>query len=446
MLLRLATTAALLVAVTGASAQAPADRDPFVEEIVAIRARRIETVSKGVVENGIILIRAGKITAVGTDVKIPVGTRVIMADTVMPGIVGAFSRIGLSSSGGGAVQFGGGGFGGGFGGGLGGGARAVANPHHRVNDELYPFDEDYERLLRAGVTTLGLIPGGTGINGQGAAIKPAADSAEKMALAATGPLAINFSTDTQAQDLIRTTLEGGRVGTGGPPSGRPTGTTPPGPEPDPESADDDFQRGQRRTFQRPPGAGPAAPTSVSLMARRVPVMRAVAGETSTFVNCADSAAAIYALQLLAPFDRMKPIYILSSECYRVADALGAKKASVIIPADLTFEPNTRNRVNPAAILSQAGAKIACRPPSDDPQGYESLRFKMAELVRAGLDRETALKSITLHPAEMLGVADRLGSIESGRDANVILLDGDPFAAMTRVRRVLLEGKEVYRDR
>ena len=425
---------------------AAAQRDPLLEEVIAIRARRIETASKGILENGTIVIRNGKITAVGSEVKPPAGARVIVVDTVMPGIVGPYSRIGLSPSGGGGglAPGGRGPFGGG--GGFGGAPRAVANPHHRVNDELYPFDDEYEKLLRAGVTTLGLLPGGTGINGQGAAIKTSAQSAEKMTLATTGPLAINFSPDTQAQELIRTTLEGGRAGSG-PPSARPSGNASgaPAPDPDPESAED-FQRGQRRTFQRPPGAAFTPPSSVSLMARRIPVARAVGGETPAFVSCNDPAALVYAQQLLAPFDRLKAVYVLPLDAYRTADLLGSRKASVILPADLTFEPSTRNRVNAISIMAKAGVKVACRPPTDDAAGYEGLRFKMAELIRGGLDRELAIKSITLHSAEMLGVADRVGSIEAGRDANLILLDGDPFSALTRVRRVLLEGQEFNIDR
>jgi hypothetical protein len=329
----------------------------------------------------------------------------------------------------------------------------VANAHHRVNDELYPFNSDYERLLRAGVTTLGLMPGGTGINGQGAAVRTLGDSAEKMALASTGPLAINFATDTVTQELIRNTLNGARLGPSGAAGGRPGALQPDDAE-EFESLEesgstagaDAAQRGQRRTFQRPTGGGFTPPSSLTLMARRIPVARAVAGETPTYVNCSDAAEVVYARQLLTPFDRLKAVYVLTSDSYRVVDLLGGSKASVIIPADLTFEPNTRNRVNPAAILTSAGVKIACRPPTDNPEGYEGLRFKMAELIRGGLDRETALKAITLHPAEMLGVSDRAGSIEIGRDANLILLDGDPFAALTRVRRVMLEGKDAYVDR
>jgi hypothetical protein len=452
---RTALLGALLAALAPAvpaEAQTTARRDPFVEEIVAIRAKHIETAGKGVIENGVIVIRNGKITAVGTDAKIPVGARVIQADTVMPGIVGGYSRIGLSA-GGGAPVAGGGGFGGGGrfgGGGASGGGRAVANAHYRVIDELYPYDENYERLLRLGVTTLGLVPAGQGISGQGALVRPAAETAEKMALSPNGPLAIDFSPETQTQDLIRTTLESGRGG-GQTPTGRPGGVRPPAIFPDDFSAEesgdtDDFQRGQRRGFTGPPAGGFTLPGASSMLPRRQAAARAVGGEVPTVISCDDAAGTVYALQLFQPFDRLKPVFVLPADSYRIADLLAQKKASVVIPADITFEPNTRNRINVPALLAKAGVKIACRPPSDNVEGYDGLRFKMSELIRGGLDRDTALKAITLHPAEMLGISDRVGTIETGRDANLILLDGDPFSALSRVRRVLLEGKEVYVDR
>ena len=427
--------------------QSIAQLDPIKEEIVAIRARTIETASKGTIRDGIILIRNGKITSVGKDVKIPVGARVIAADTVIPGIVGAYSQIGLSAAAAGppiqlprnippqfAGRF------------DGGAARSGSNPHYRVLDELYPFDEQYARLLRAGVTTLGLVPDGRGVPGQGAIIKPIGETPEKMVLQQTSPLSIGFQQETQTQDLIRSTLQGGGANMGGPAGGRAGfGGRRGGRSPD-EEGGDDFQRGQRRTTPAAGGFTQNAAAQFTLQARQAPITRAVGGEVPTFISCTDATAMTYALNLFQPFDKLKPVYILSADCYRIADVLGPKNISAILTADLSFEPNTRNRVNSTAILSKAGVKVACRPSSDSVQGYEGLLAKMGELIKSGLDVETALKAITLHPAEMLGVQDRVGGIEPGRDANLVILDGDPFSPLTKVTRVLLEGKTVYDGR
>ncbi len=68
---------------------------------------------------------------------------------------------------------------------------------------------------------------------------------------------------------------------------------------------------------------------------------------------------------------------------------------------------------------------------------------MAQLVKSGLDPDLAKRAITLHPAEMLGLEYRIGSIEKGKDANVLILSGDPFATGTRIQRIIIEGKTVY---
>jgi len=447
--------AVLSPAVGGAQAASPLPADPFGEQVVAIRAKHIETVSKGVIENGIVLIRNGKIAAIGKDVKIPVGATIFMTDTVMPGLVGVDSRIGLS--GGLAADTlpvgpvrGGGGAGAGLGGAA---ARGVANPHFRVVDELYPYDTNYARLARSGVTTLALSPSGATFSGQGAVVRTAGDTPEAMTLVPSALLSVSFAANTQTMDLIRSTFEGVRPQ---PDPGIDDGSDPfappfavqnrPNAAPSDRAgatADNTQGRGQRRSGGGSAGPG-GRPATGNAAERSAPVLKAFNGAIPTFISCPDDASVSYALPLFQAFATLKPVYILSApDSYRIAYALGAKKASVIVSAALVLEPLTTNRINLPAILTKAGAKIACRPPTDDVEGYRELRFKMGELVKNGLDRDIALRAITLSPAEMLGVSDRVGSLDVGRDGNLLLLDGDPLEARTRIRKVLLEGKVVY---
>ncbi|MBC8217054.1 MAG: amidohydrolase family protein [Planctomycetes bacterium] len=60
-----------------------------------------------------------------------------------------------------------------------------------------------------------------------------------------------------------------------------------------------------------------------------------------------------------------------------------------------------------------------------------------------MQREEALKAVTITPAEILGVADRVGSLEEGKDADIVILNGDPLNVKTRVEKVILNGKTVY---
>ncbi len=116
------------------------------EDITVIKADRVDTVTSGLIENGIIVIKDGRITAIGSSIEIPETADIIdVSDkTIFPGLVNPSSRIGLSSPPGGGTS---------------------SKPHHRVVDELYPHQDVYKRVLQAGFTTFGLIPGRGGASG-----------------------------------------------------------------------------------------------------------------------------------------------------------------------------------------------------------------------------------------------------------------------------------------
>lgn len=343
---------------------------------LAIHAGRIETLAGEAIEDGVVLVVKGRIEAVGAELEVPEGAEVLDARdaVVYPGLVNAVSRLGLSAASGG---------------------KAASNPHHRVADELYPFQDAYKRAARAGFTTLALVPGRPGIAGQAALVRTVAGSAEEMLLSDRGPLVVAFRADTETRNTIK-------------------------------------------------GALDAANRSPSTEGKTAPLAWAVQGEIPTVVTCAGAGEAAHVLKLLEPYKKMH--LVLSSpggDIHRITDRLGERKASIVVPARISFERYTRTRINIPRMLTEAGAKVACRPASDSVAGCEAFRQAMAELVRAGLDREMALKAMTIHPAEMLGLDYRLGSLEQGKDANLIILDGDIFDARAEVLRVLIEGETVY---
>lgn len=347
------------------------------EEIIAIKADRIDTVAAGVVENGVLIIRGGKISALGARLEIPRGANVIEAGdkTVFPGLVNPFSRVGLSAPSRG---------------------KAASNPHYRVLDELYPFQDAYPRLLQAGFTTLGLVSGGRGITGQSALVRPVGRTGEEMLVTGSGPLVINFEADEKAKKVIK----------------------------------DAFESAAKQTDSTDPKVKPL----VKALQGRIPVLVQSGGPGETS----------HLLPLLKPYEKMKWALVAGAEHYRLAETLAKAKVPVILPAQIDFEPFTRNRLNVPQILADAGVKIACTPADDSIEGYEDFLLAMAQLVKYGLDKDTAKKSMTLHPAQMLGVEYRLGSLEVGKDANVLILSADPLEAGARIHQVVLEGKSVYR--
>jgi imidazolonepropionase-like amidohydrolase len=96
------------------------------------------------------------------------------------------------------------------------------------------------------------------------------------------------------------------------------------------------------------------------------------------------------------------------------------------------------------MLTDAGTKIALVPKSDSINAHDVFLRDVAELVKAGLDKEVAKKAITINPAQMLAVDYRLGSLAVGKDANLLVLSGDLLDVGTKIQMVMIEGEIVHK--
>ena len=134
----------------------------------------------------------------------------------------------------------------------------------------------------------------------------------------------------------------------------------------------------------------------------------------------------------------------ASEGYRVADLLASKGIPVILgPTQSMPRGDDRGFDEPYAnpgMLHAAGVTIAFA--TFGSSDSRTLPYEAAMAIPFGLPREAALRAITLAPAEILGVADRLGTIQEGKIANLIVTDGDPLEITTQVRHLVIEGVEV----
>jgi len=134
-----------------------------------------------------------------------------------------------------------------------------------------------------------------------------------------------------------------------------------------------------------------------------------------------------------------------SEAWKVADEIAA--AGVPCSLILVDSPGGKLEARDVGfetggILERAGVKVAFH--TDDWITDSRHFLRMAALaVRAGMSRDGALRALTLEPAAMLDLADRIGSLEVGKDADLILLDGDPFSVYTQVQETWVEGKRVF---
>jgi imidazolonepropionase-like amidohydrolase len=134
----------------------------------------------------------------------------------------------------------------------------------------------------------------------------------------------------------------------------------------------------------------------------------------------------------------------ATEGYKIADILAAKKIPVtvgpILFSRVKYELKEMTPKNPG-LLAKAGVRVSLQ--TDEMSAVKYLPINAALAVREGMPAEEALKAITIHAAEVIGVADRIGSLEVGKDADVVVLSGDPLDYRTVTELVLVDGEVAY---
>lgn len=133
-----------------------------------------------------------------------------------------------------------------------------------------------------------------------------------------------------------------------------------------------------------------------------------------------------------------------SEGWRVADSVAASGIPVITGPVLATPGRSSDKYDAAyrnaGIMHQAGVRVALR--TNNSENVRNLPFNAGFAAAYGMGREAALRAVTIVPAEIFGVDDRLGSLEVGKTANVIVTDGDPFETKTQLRHLFINGWKV----
>lgn len=404
---------------------------------VAITGGTVIPITGPRIENGTVLIRDGRIAAVGNDVDVPQGVRVVDATGryVMPGLVDAMSYYGIS---GGDLNE----------------MSAPSTPHLKAIEAYYPFGRfgggeagapRAEHLLIGGVTTHYIAPAdATVIGGQGAVVKTAGARFEDLIL--REPAAIDI---TLGQRPANTFRERNRH------PGTRMAVVSLLREQLMRAADyrrrlDEWEalpEGEREG-RTPPARDLGMEALVRLLRGDIPA-RIQANRTVEIRNALELAEEL-------GFD-----VIIDSgiEAVDLADRLAAADVPVVlgpiahpyvsgeeIPDEDEYPDPDEGR---AARLHESGVPIAIASFSRTfgslgPAGSNKWLLLDAALAAGyGLPENATLRAVTLAPAEILGVADRVGSLESGKDGDVLILDGPPLGALTWVERVFVNGEEVF---
>ncbi len=144
----------------------------------------------------------------------------------------------------------------------------------------------------------------------------------------------------------------------------------------------------------------------------------------------------------------RSVLVLGGECYKAVGELKRAGRPVVLPAELVYREthpltgDVKETFVPS-VMHEAGLTFALVPGQDESYPERMLVYQAAQCVRAGIPREVALRSITLYPARMLGLESRLGSIEPGKDAHLVVFSGDPLDFNSVVERVFIAGIPAY---
>lgn len=384
---------------------APASgRSLRMETKTAIKAGRIITVSGEEIENGIILISGGKIEAVGKNLEIPWDAKVIDASgkVVMPGWIEAHTFRGVDRP----------------------NENVPSVPYVSVWDSINPVDPYYEDCLRQGFTSLYVTPGNmTMIGGQGVLVRPSGTTVEQMTVVRN--LALKISLEPRRGMSRMAHLAALR-----------------------REFDDilEYIAELKEKREVKTSTDKKDAQEFELEVKREAMVHLLEGKMWAFVYCPDAAAVLKAIEFVRHY-KIKAKLVVGRDAWKAADEIAKAGFEVVLDPDIVYWETDEDRheeVLRVAPLAFAKAKVKFAFQTAG-QSYSTnyMWYQAASAVKYGLPRTDAIKAGTLHAAEILGVADRLGSIEKGKDANLVILTGDPLDTQTWVDSVVVEGNVVY---
>jgi imidazolonepropionase-like amidohydrolase len=396
-------------------AQSVIPNNPGVKGTFAIRNATIVPVSSANIPNGTIVIAKGTIAAVGPNVAIPPNATVIDGSGlfVYPGLIDSGCSVGLTEIS--SVP----------------GSNDVAelgeiNPNARADVAVNPHSNLIPVTRVNGITAVVTEPEGGIISGSSALIQLAGWTPKEMTLQAPLAMHIHFPRlrsapfDEQPQD---------------------------------EEAEKDAQKAYTKQVDKLRDVmrdAQAYAKAVSAKTHRVDrdlileaLVPVVEGREPVVLH-ANLERDIKAALKFADEFKLKVILADAKDAPRMVTELKSRKIPVILGPILDLPPREDDPYDyvfsAAKTLYDAGVPFAIQ--SSDAHLARNLPYHAAACAAFGLPKDAALKSVTLWPAQIWGVADRLGSLEAGKIANVIVTDGDPLEIVTHVRRLFIGGEDI----
>jgi imidazolonepropionase-like amidohydrolase len=380
----------------------------------ALTNATIETVTKGTVTNGTVLISNGKITAVGTNVTIPEGTEVIDCKglTVYPGMIDSGTNLGLSEVG--------------------------SDPRTTDYNELGEIVPQMKALTAvnpnataipvtrvSGVTTALSSPSGGLFPGTAALINLHGYTPEQMFAGFEG-VVLDFPNSGRRGFFDRRTDEEVKKAT--------------------ENAFKNLNEVWERAVQYHKVDSATQGKNAGYYPEMQALLPVVRGERTLLIEVNAAKDITAALKWVKEKKIAKVVLTGVAEGWRVADQIAKSKIPVITGGILEMPTREYDRYDQAyanaGLLRKAGIKVAIRSEERGNQNFRNLPYHAGFAVAYGMDKTEAMKAITIVPAEIFGVADKLGSLEIGKSATLFVCDGDPFETKTQIKQVFIDGWQI----
>ena len=390
----------------------------------AIRNARIVTVSGADIDNGTVIIRDGRIEAVGAGVSVPSGAQVIEGRglSVYPGMIDAGTSLGLVEVGQGAP------------GTVDTSEVGDLNPNAKAIFAINPHSAHFGVTRVDGVTNAVSLPLGGLISGQAAIINLAGSNQFEMAVVPMAALVINYPRSSAGggggffAELVQTNLTELLAN-----SNRQV-------EQIRRMLRDAEAYGRAQDASAKDRTLPRPDRNVVLEAL-VPYVR---GERPVIFRV-DRESDIRASVRFAEEMKLKPIILGGDDAWKLATFLKEKNVPVILTGiwDLPSREDDfyDTLYENASKLQQAGVRFAISS-GDSGANVRNLPFYAGMAAAYGLPKAEALKSVTLYPAQIMNVADKLGSIEVGKMANLVVTDGDLLETRTHIRHLFIDGRQI----
>ena len=379
-----------------------------------IKCLEANTITNGSIDNCVIAIENGKIAAVGDDIKIPEGAEVLDYSScyAMPAMIDCHSHTGIlpiKKTNPGVTD-----------------SNEYSNPATpavRIGDSINPFDEGIVRTRNAGFSVLGLVPGSLNVcGGVGISIKLRGKTADEMIIPGTEQEKFALGENPKRFYGLKDRLPVTRMG----------------------NAYIfrkllfDAKEYSDAWLAYEKGETSVRPKKDFDMEPLVPVVR---GKRRCRIHCHRADDIATAIRIANEFG-LDFIIEHATEGWMVTDLLKANNATCVLGPLLLYPGKMEVwnlRFDNAAILEKAGVNFCL---SADDGETQFLPDHVGTMIKYGLSEEAAFESVTIRPAKVLKLDDRLGSLEVGKDADIAIFDGFPFSNLTHCVATLIDG-EVY---